>query len=258
MCGDAALGMSEEFYFTTSPSAAAPYPMRLGIIADLGETENSTQTIQHLLYDKPQFVTLIGDLTCAPLTPATSPLCWAVIFAMLAATVCTLLPAHSLPPGRQPDLVFAVQTLMTSLPTVRQPPLTALALALPCKRSSCCTSCTIMLLPTACNSHSCLGSTGQRLHIRPQIWSMHTASPTGHAGTATMSNGSVATYPSPSPSGTYQPRWDAWFRWMSTMFATTPLPAPARQPRARAPGTQALAAAARTLWCLSWPAGQLV
>ena len=66
MCGDPILGMSTEFYFTTGPSAAKPYPMRLGIIADLGETANSTQTIEHLLYDKPQFVTLIGDLTCAP------------------------------------------------------------------------------------------------------------------------------------------------------------------------------------------------
>ena len=65
MCGDPILGMSTEFYFTTGPSAAKPYPMRLGIIADLGETANSTQTVEHLLYDKPQFVTLIGDLTCA-------------------------------------------------------------------------------------------------------------------------------------------------------------------------------------------------
>ena len=57
--------MSTEYAFTTSPSAASPYPMRLGIIADLGETANSTQTVQHLIDDKPQFVTLIGDLTCA-------------------------------------------------------------------------------------------------------------------------------------------------------------------------------------------------
>ena len=122
MCGDPALGLSEEFYFTTSPSAAEPYPMRLGIIADLGETENSTQTIQHLLYDKPQFVTLIGDLTCAPLTSAASPWWWSTSLATLAATVCTLFPACSLHTQEEPDLVPAVQTLMTSLQTVCRPP----------------------------------------------------------------------------------------------------------------------------------------
>ena len=41
-------------------------------------------------------------------------------------------------------------------------------------------------------------------------------------GTTTTSNGSVTSFPTPAPSGTYQPRWDAWYRWMQPLLATTP------------------------------------
>ena len=60
------------------------------------------------------------------------------------------------------------------------------------------------------------------MHIAPNCPLLRHSQSAAPAGTATTSNGSTTKYPSPAPSGTYQPRWDAWYRWMQTMFATTP------------------------------------
>lgn len=60
VCGDPMLGLSNEYMFTTGPSSASPFPFRLGVVADVGQTINSTVTIQHLIDSKPQVFTLIG------------------------------------------------------------------------------------------------------------------------------------------------------------------------------------------------------
>lgn len=62
--GDPQYGQSPEFNFTSLPRTGnSSYPLRLGVIADIGLTPNTTATVQHLANDKPQIWTLIGDLT---------------------------------------------------------------------------------------------------------------------------------------------------------------------------------------------------
>ncbi|KAL4420451.1 hypothetical protein ABPG75_010107 [Micractinium tetrahymenae] len=60
--GDEAHGWSEELNFTTPASG---FPLRLGIIGDLGQTANSTATLAKLTASNPDLVLLVGDFTYA-------------------------------------------------------------------------------------------------------------------------------------------------------------------------------------------------
>ena len=42
-----------------------PYPIRVGLIADVGQTLNSTQTRDHLTASKPDVILNMGDLSYA-------------------------------------------------------------------------------------------------------------------------------------------------------------------------------------------------
>ena len=48
-----------------APPRAATYPMKFGVIGDLGQTYNSSTTIQHLIDSNPRFVVLTGDFCYA-------------------------------------------------------------------------------------------------------------------------------------------------------------------------------------------------
>jgi hypothetical protein len=65
--GDPDLGWSDEFNFTMPPEAHQNLglPYRLGLIGDLGQTENSAQTLEHLMANKPDSVLNVGDLSYA-------------------------------------------------------------------------------------------------------------------------------------------------------------------------------------------------
>lgn len=62
-CGDPKYGLSKEYSFSTAPETGTGYPLVLGVVADVGQTINSSQTIAHLAAHDPKYVTLIGDLT---------------------------------------------------------------------------------------------------------------------------------------------------------------------------------------------------
>ncbi|KAK9802602.1 hypothetical protein WJX73_000292 [Symbiochloris irregularis] len=106
--GDPKFGLSQVYSFRTAPTPGTGYPLRIGVVADVGQTINSSQTISHLAGNDPNYVILVGDLTYAD----------------------------------------------DSTPN----------------------------------------------------------------GTATHSNGTKATYP-PSPNGSFQPRWDAWYRMMQPLLS---------------------------------------
>ncbi|KAK9915993.1 hypothetical protein WJX75_007091 [Coccomyxa subellipsoidea] len=91
-CGDPDLGMSPEFSFRTPPlTGPSSFPYRLGLIGDLGQTENSAQTLDHLTASNPDSVINVGDLSYADgyqprwdtygrlVAPHTSRFAWAVI-----------------------------------------------------------------------------------------------------------------------------------------------------------------------------------
>ena len=62
--GDPTYGMSAELNFTSVPKVGnSSYPLKLGVVADIGLTPNTTATVQHLADANPQVWTLIGDLT---------------------------------------------------------------------------------------------------------------------------------------------------------------------------------------------------
>ncbi|BDA42117.1 Purple acid phosphatase 15 [Coccomyxa sp. Obi] len=67
-CGDPATVLSKEFTLSL-PTSLRPktptYPLRLGIVADIGQTQNSSVTYQHLVANKPDTVLFIGDLSYA-------------------------------------------------------------------------------------------------------------------------------------------------------------------------------------------------
>ncbi|CAL8468194.1 g7733 [Coccomyxa elongata] len=67
-CGDPATELSKEFTLLL-PNSLKPktftYPMRLGIVADIGQTQNSSVTYQHLVANKPDTVIFLGDLSYA-------------------------------------------------------------------------------------------------------------------------------------------------------------------------------------------------
>ena len=62
-CGDPTYGLSSVYSFMTAPVPGPDYPLVLGVVADVGQTANSSATIQHLADNEPKYVTLIGDLT---------------------------------------------------------------------------------------------------------------------------------------------------------------------------------------------------
>ena len=62
-----ASGYSKEFSFTTppAPAAASTYPFSLGLIADVGQTVNTSLGLTALAAMKPKLVLNVGDLTYA-------------------------------------------------------------------------------------------------------------------------------------------------------------------------------------------------
>ncbi|KAL0042650.1 hypothetical protein WJX79_006674 [Trebouxia sp. C0005] len=64
--GDPQLALSELYSFTTPPEAGAnSLPYRLGLIGDLGQTENSMDTLDHAAALEPVSVLNVGDLSYA-------------------------------------------------------------------------------------------------------------------------------------------------------------------------------------------------
>ncbi|KAK4266289.1 hypothetical protein QN277_027235 [Acacia crassicarpa] len=66
-CGDSSIpAMSEERTFETFPAPASnSYPRRIAVVGDLGLTSNSSTTIDHLTYNDPSMILMVGDLTYA-------------------------------------------------------------------------------------------------------------------------------------------------------------------------------------------------
>lgn len=67
-CGDPAFpDQWSQVMNLTMPRATGPhqFPLRLGIIADIGQTMNSSVTLDHLISSDPALVMLVGDLTYA-------------------------------------------------------------------------------------------------------------------------------------------------------------------------------------------------
>ena len=65
MVGNPILGLSNLFNFTTGPELGEGYPLRFGVLADVGMTYNSSTTVEHLMTNDPDLVLLIGDYTYA-------------------------------------------------------------------------------------------------------------------------------------------------------------------------------------------------
>ena len=95
-CGDPDQGWSEERAFTTAPRVGAgALPYRLGLVGDLGQTEDSLATLDHLAASAPDSVLLgeggwvgVGE---APLLLPPPPLLWAAPL---------FVPTHPRPPRR--------------------------------------------------------------------------------------------------------------------------------------------------------------
>ena len=62
--GDPELALSEQYSFMTPPEASS-FPYRLGLIGDLGQTENSMDTLDHAAALEPISVLNVGDLSYA-------------------------------------------------------------------------------------------------------------------------------------------------------------------------------------------------
>ena len=62
--GDPELALSELYSFTTPPEASS-FPYRLGLIGDLGQTENSMDTLDHAATLEPISILNVGDLSYA-------------------------------------------------------------------------------------------------------------------------------------------------------------------------------------------------
>ncbi|CAK9227760.1 unnamed protein product [Sphagnum troendelagicum] len=84
VCGDPSLGeMSEEYSFTTLPlPSPASYPSRVAIVGDIGLTENSSATLDHIILNDPSILLVIGDLSYANnyLTTGESAACYSCSF----------------------------------------------------------------------------------------------------------------------------------------------------------------------------------
>ncbi|EFN53998.1 expressed protein [Chlorella variabilis] len=65
-CGDPERGWSQEFSFVTAPLVGvAALPYRLGLIGDLGQTDHSMSTLDHVTVTDPASIILTGDLSYA-------------------------------------------------------------------------------------------------------------------------------------------------------------------------------------------------
>lgn len=66
-CGDSSLlAMSEEHAFETLPLPGPnAFPRRIAVVGDLGLTQNSSTTFDHLTMNDPSLVLMVGDLTYA-------------------------------------------------------------------------------------------------------------------------------------------------------------------------------------------------
>ena len=54
-CGDPKLVMSEEHNFTSPPAPGSQaFPQRLTVVADLGQTHNSSRTLEHIIASAPR------------------------------------------------------------------------------------------------------------------------------------------------------------------------------------------------------------
>ena len=62
--GDPELALSELYSFTTPPEASS-FPYRLGLVGDLGQTENSMDTLDHAAALEPVSILNVGDLSYA-------------------------------------------------------------------------------------------------------------------------------------------------------------------------------------------------
>ena len=68
-CGDPKLVMSEEHNFTTPPAPGSQtFPQRLTVVADLGQTHNSSRTLEHIIASQPRVCAHISlahlDILC--------------------------------------------------------------------------------------------------------------------------------------------------------------------------------------------------
>jgi hypothetical protein len=75
--------MSEEYSFTTLPlPSPASYPSRVAIVGDIGLTENSSATLDHIKLNDPSILLVIGDLSYANnyLTTGESAACYSCSF----------------------------------------------------------------------------------------------------------------------------------------------------------------------------------
>ncbi|CAK0783896.1 hypothetical protein CVIRNUC_007096 [Coccomyxa viridis] len=67
--GDVAKELSAEFPLTLrnslKPGGQFTFPLRLGVVADIGQTFNSSVTYQHLVADNPDATVFVGDLSYA-------------------------------------------------------------------------------------------------------------------------------------------------------------------------------------------------
>ena len=64
--GDPQLGLSELYSFTTPPEIGVDsFPYRLGLIGDLGQTDNSMDTLDHAAALQPASILNVGDLSYA-------------------------------------------------------------------------------------------------------------------------------------------------------------------------------------------------
>ena len=61
MTGDGG-AVSSVFNFTTPP-AVGSFPMTMGVFADVGQTYNSSATIDRMLESEPEVLVLVGDWT---------------------------------------------------------------------------------------------------------------------------------------------------------------------------------------------------
>ena len=88
--GGGEAGFSPEMSFTTPP-AAGTYPLRLGLIGDLGQTRNSEATVAHAQASEPDVVLLVGDLVGSCLQCPAQPACRAVAPAAMPCSSSRLL-----------------------------------------------------------------------------------------------------------------------------------------------------------------------
>ncbi|CAL1354413.1 unnamed protein product [Linum trigynum] len=113
-CGDPSIeAMSSVFYFRTMPvSSPTDYPPRIAVVGDLGLTQNSSTTVDHILTNHADLVVLVGGLSYADmyLTNGTSSDCYACSFSDT--------PIHETYQPRWDCWGRLMQTLTANVPTM--------------------------------------------------------------------------------------------------------------------------------------------